>query len=111
MPQKENNKSYWYYIQAPEEMFTLRKFDFDDDARWLLKKWLRLKRPNLKIVEMGSGSGYFTEQLVKMTNKPSIICVEPDSVLMGYAKKRLGEEISFKKGLSKTLLYPIILLI
>ena len=33
---------------------------------------------NLKIVEMGSGSGYFTEQLLKMATNPQIICVKPE---------------------------------
>jgi len=98
LPQKEYDKSHWHYIQAPEEIFVLGRFDFDDDTRCLLRKWLRLERPNLKIVEMGSGSGYFTEQLIKMANKPSIICVEPDDLLMEYAKKRFGGKVSFKKG-------------
>ena len=98
MPPKEYDEPDWHYIQAPEEMFLLKKFDFDDDVRHLLRKWLRLERSNLKIVEMGSGSGYFTEQLIKMANKSSIICVEPDDVLTEYAKKRLGEKVVFKKG-------------
>jgi len=79
-------------------MFVLRKHDFDDDSRFLLRKWLKLDRPNLKLVEMGSGSGYFTEQLLKMANKPSLICIEPDDMLLDYAKKRLGERAIFKKG-------------
>lgn len=98
MREKEYDESHRYYIQAPEEMFVLRKHDFDDDARYLLSRWLRLKSPHLKIVEMGSGSGYFTEQLIKMANKASITCVEPDETLMEYSKKRLGDKVSFRKG-------------
>lgn len=33
MPQKEYDEFHWHYIQAPEEMFVLSKFDFDDDAK------------------------------------------------------------------------------
>jgi ubiquinone/menaquinone biosynthesis C-methylase UbiE len=79
-------------------MFILRKHDFDDDNRYLLTKWLNLGRPNLQIVEMGSGSGYFTQQLVRMAKDPQIICIEPDEVLMDYARKSLGEKVAFKKG-------------
>jgi len=92
------NSSTWHFIQAPEEIFVLRKFDFDDDALCLLQRWLNLKRLNLKIVEMGSGSGYFTEKLLKISNNPSIICVEPDDVLREYAEKRLGKQVVFLKG-------------
>jgi len=46
LSQKERDRSHWHYIQAPEEMFVLRKFDSDEDTRYLLKKWLRLERPN-----------------------------------------------------------------
>jgi len=92
------NESRGYYIQAPEEMFTLRKFDFDEDALFLLKKWLGLERPFLKIVEMGSGSGYFTEQLLKISNNPSIICVEPDGKLIEYARSRLEKKVDFRQG-------------
>lgn len=98
MPQEEYDESHWHYIQAPEEMFVLRKFDFDDDERCLLRKWVRLEGPNLKIIEMGSGSGFFTEQLIRMANGPSIVCIEPDDVLTEYAKKRLGEKALFMKG-------------
>ncbi len=79
-------------------MFVLRKYDFDEDTRYLLRKWLNLERPNLRIVEMGSGSGYFTEQLIKMANNPSIICVEPDDVLLKHAKEHLGAKVAFTKG-------------
>jgi SAM-dependent methyltransferase len=90
------DRSAWHFIQAPEEIFVLRKFDYD--ALFLLQKWLRLKRSNLKIVEMGSGSGYFTEKLLKISNNPSIICVEPDDALREYAQKRLGKRVVFLKG-------------
>ncbi|MCW4020510.1 MAG: class I SAM-dependent methyltransferase [Candidatus Bathyarchaeota archaeon] len=98
MLEKEDDDADWHNIQAPEEMLVLRKHDFDEDARYLLRKWLRLERPKLKIVEMGSGSGYFTEQLLTMANNPSIVCIEPDDVLREYAKKRLGRKVTFKRG-------------
>ena len=92
------DQSHWHYIQAPEEMFLLRKHDYDDASRHLLTKWLKLERPNLAIVEMGSGSGYFTEQLLRMANNPQIICVEPDDVLRSYAEKILRDKVTLKKG-------------
>jgi SAM-dependent methyltransferase len=93
-----SNNSSWHFIQAPEEIIVLRRFDFDDDALCLLQKWLGLERSNLKIVEMGSGSGYFTEKLLKITKNPSITCIEPDDTLREYAEKRLGKQVIFLKG-------------
>ena len=95
---KEFDEYHWSYVQAPEEMFVLRRFDFDDDTLHLLRKWLGLGRPNLKIVEMGSGSGYFTEQLLKASNNSFITCVEPDDTLRKYAEARLEKKATFLKG-------------
>jgi ubiquinone/menaquinone biosynthesis C-methylase UbiE len=95
---KDYDKSHWHYIQAPEEIFLLRKYDFNDDNRQLLSKWLGLGRSNLRIVEMGSGSGYFTEQILLTTKEPEIICIEPDDDLRRYAKKLFGEGVVLKKG-------------
>ena len=101
MPQKEYDESHWHYVQAADEVFVGRKHFFDDDVRYLLGKWLSLERLSLKIVEMGSGGGYFTEQLLKMANNPHLICVEPDNVLLDYAKKRLGDKVVFNKGFAE----------
>lgn len=88
-------------MQAADEVFVWRKHVYDDDTLYLLKKWLRLERPNLEIVEMGSGGGHFTEQLLKMANKPHIICVEPDNVLLDYSKKLFGDKVIFKEGFAE----------
>lgn len=36
-----------------------------------------------------------------MTNKPDILCVEPDDVLLDYARKLFGDNVSFKKGFAE----------
>lgn len=95
---EKKGKSIWSDIQAPEEMYILKEYDFDDDSQHLLSRWLGLERPNLKIVEMGSGSGYFTKQLLKTANHPSITCVEPDETQAEYAKKHLKGDITITKG-------------
>ena len=101
MPRKQYDESHWHYVQATDEVFVWRKHPIDDDTQYLLRKWLNLGRPDLKIVEMGSGGGHFTEKLLKMANRPHLICVEPDSVLLDDAKKLLGDKVIFKKGFAE----------
>lgn len=98
----------WHNVQAPEEMDVSRHFEYDDAATCELKKWLRLDSVVPKaIVEVGSGSGYFTEKLLNMADAlKELVAVEPDDVLRQYAEKKLGLRVKFVKGTAEKIPLP-----
>jgi len=99
---------YWHSIQPPEEMEVSRHFEYDEDALLQLKKWLRLDEPDPKtVVEVGCGSGYFTEKLVKMaSNLKELVAIEPDDILRDYAKAKAFSKVRFLKGTAENIPLP-----
>ena len=99
---------YWHNIQPPEEMDVSRYFEYDEDALFQLRKWLRLDEKVPKtIVEVGCGSGYFTEKLIEMTPvSREIVAIEPDDVLREYAKEKLSPKVRFLKGTAEDIPLP-----
>ena len=99
---------YWHNIQPPEEMDVSRHFEYDEDALFQLRKWLRLDEGVPKtIVEVGCGSGYFTEKLIEMASVPrEIVAIEPDDILREYAKEKLSPKVRFLKGTAEDILLP-----
>lgn len=85
-----------------------RYFEYDEDALFQLRKWLRLNEAVPKtIVEVGCGSGYFTEKLIKMTSiLKEIVAIEPDDVLREYAKEKLSPKVRFLKGTAEDIPLP-----
>ena len=64
-----------------------------------MQKWLRLNEGASKtIIEVGCGSGYFTEKLLEMAPSSKITAVEPDDVLRKYAERKLAPKVDFVKG-------------
>lgn len=101
------NTRCWHNIQPPEMMDISRRFEYDEDALNLLQKWLRLNDGAPKtIVEVGCGSGYFTELLIEMTPDSKIIAVEPDDVLRDYAEQKLVPKVEFLKGTAECIPLP-----
>lgn len=96
---------FWHNIQPPESMEISRKFEYDEDALTLLKKWLRLNDRVQTIIEVGPGSGFFTEKLLNMAQGAKIICIEPDKVLREFAAQKLPS-VEFVKGTAENLLLP-----
>jgi 16S rRNA A1518/A1519 N6-dimethyltransferase RsmA/KsgA/DIM1 with predicted DNA glycosylase/AP lyase activity len=80
----------WHSVQAADEMDVSRYFEYDDDAIFQLRKWLRLDQAAPKtIAEIGCGGGYFTGKLVAMASAlKEIWAVEPDDVLREYASRK-----------------------
>jgi ubiquinone/menaquinone biosynthesis C-methylase UbiE len=99
---------YWHNIQTPEEMDVVRHFEYDEDALFLLRKWLRLgERIPKTIVEIGCGSGYLTEKLLKMASAlKEIVAIEPDDALRGYAEEKLSPKVKFLKGTAEDIPLP-----
>jgi len=108
MSEVEFDPRFWHNIQGPFEMDVLRRFEYDEDNLKLLKCWLRLHDPRIKvIVEVGSGSGYFTEKLVEMTSeRVKIVCIEPDDVLRRYAEAKLAGKAEFLSGYVENIPLP-----
>ena len=97
---------YWHNIQPPEEMDVSRHFEYDEDALLQLKKWLRLDESKT-IVEVGCGSGYFTEKLLKMASSlREMVAIEPDDVLRAYAEEKLLPKVRFLKGAAEDIPLP-----
>ena len=96
----EYDPRYWHNIQPPEEVDVSRYFEYDKDALFLLKRWLRLDQSAPKtVVEVGCGSGYFTERLLDMIpTLEGMVAVEPDDVLREYAAEKFSPKVRFLKG-------------
>ncbi|MFB0543759.1 MAG: class I SAM-dependent methyltransferase [Candidatus Bathyarchaeia archaeon] len=98
---------YWHNIQPPELMDLSRRFEYDEDVLNLLRKWLRLSEGASKtIVEVGCGSGYFTEKLLEMAPGSKITAVEPDDVLREHAERRLAPKVDFVEGTAECIPLP-----
>jgi len=99
---------YWHNIQPPEEMDISRCFEYDEDVLFQLRKWLRLDEALPKtIVEVGCGSGYFTEKLIEMASiLKEMVAIEPDDVLREYAKEKLSPKVRFLKGTAENIPLP-----
>jgi predicted O-methyltransferase YrrM len=86
----------WSAIQSPEEMEVNRRFEYDDESLTLIKRWLKVGRQTKRVVEIGSGSGYFTKKLLGMIpSAAKLTCVEPDDRLRDYAGHILVRKLSF----------------
>jgi len=99
---------YWHNIQLPEEMDVSRCFEYDEDALSQLKKWLKLDEELPKtVVEVGCGSGFFTEKLIKMAPVlKEIVAVEPDDVLREYASRKCFPKCRFLNGTAEDMPLP-----
>ena len=95
----------WHNIQAADEMDVSRYFEYDDDAIFQLRKWLRLDQAGPKtIAEIGCGGGYFTGKLVTMVSASrEIWAVEPDDVLREYASRKFSSQVRFLKGTAEKI--------
>jgi ubiquinone/menaquinone biosynthesis C-methylase UbiE len=85
-----------------------RYFEYDKDALLQLRKWLRLNQaPPKTIVEVGCGSGYFTEKLLKMAStSKELVAIEPDDILRKYAEEKLSPKVKFLRGAAEEIPLP-----
>ncbi len=74
----------WHNIQPPEVMDAARRFEYDEDSLALVRRWLRLDSVKT-VVEVGCGSGFFTEKLRLLAPEAELVGVEPDEPLRRYA--------------------------
>lgn len=87
--------SGWGKYQTAEEMELGRKYEYDLSFLPFLYKWLNLK-PDMIVVDVGCGSGYFTRILASgLKGEGRVVAVDPDKTLIFEA-----EEIAEREGFS-----------
>lgn len=81
-------------MQSIDEITVGRYFEYDLDALNLFRKWLQfMNDPGIKVLEIGSGSGFFTNILLTLFPKIELTCLEPDEVFVEKLKERFGKKI------------------
>ena len=110
MSTQEKKYSYWSSVQLPEEMDFGRFFEYSPKNLQEIKQLLQLEKlpATGRILEIGGGSGFFTNILSQIIPKSVILtAIEPDLVLATYLNKKflkngsvtvfqaVGEEIPF----------------
>ncbi|HUT81180.1 MAG TPA: class I SAM-dependent methyltransferase [Candidatus Bathyarchaeia archaeon] len=85
----------WSYLQNANAMDVGRYFEYDEDALKQFDKWLCfLKKPKTKLLEIGSGSGYFTNLLLKLFPQIELSCLEYDEELVRTLAKKFDNKIT-----------------
>jgi len=82
-------------MQSIEEMNVGRFFEYDDDAMYMFGHWFPfLLNSSVKVLEVGAGSGYFTDKLFTLNPKMNLTCLEPDECFVKYLRDRFGSRIA-----------------
>ena len=71
----------WSELQSAGEMDIGRYFEYDSDAMEMFKRWLPYVDDEVRILEVGAGSGFFTGKLHQLYPNSKITCLEPDPEL------------------------------
>ncbi len=86
--------SNWSYLQSPDDIIVGRYFEYDSYTLTLMSEWFSfLNSPSVRVLEVGSGSGFFTSILLKLFPDISLTCLEPDPVFISTLRKRFGERV------------------
>lgn len=78
----------WSRLQSANDMDVGRHFEYDSYAADMFKKWLPELPNGSKILEVGSGSGYFTGKLSFLYPKAELTLLEPDPDLRKILSQR-----------------------
>ena len=98
----QTNKN-WSALQSAEEMDVGRYFEYNEDALELFRKWFEpFLKSGAKVLEVGSGSGFFTNKLLELFPKINLTCLEPDENFVKLLTKRFGEKITVIKEAIET---------
>ncbi|MGY5874136.1 MAG: class I SAM-dependent methyltransferase [Candidatus Thorarchaeota archaeon] len=84
----------WSFHQSVEDIDVGRYFEYDKDAFQMYSKWLDfLSEPSIRVLEIGSGSGFFTKFLLRINPTMNLTCLEPDELFVQTLKERFGDQI------------------
>ncbi len=96
MPSSETK---WSSIQSVEEIDVGRFFEYDEDAIEMFSRRLHfLKRPSVRVLEVGSGTGFFTSILLTINPEMRLTCVEPDDKFVEVLRTRFENRVAVMKG-------------
>ena len=88
------NVTSWSYMQSVDDLDIGRYFEYDSDALNLFKSWLPFLNKTNRVLEVGSGSGYFTNILLNLFPKIELTCLEPDDEFVKSLKGKFGDRIT-----------------
>ena len=87
--------SGWSDIQSIEEINVGRYFEYDEDAMFMFGRWFPfLLRPSVRVLEVGAGTGYFTDKLLTLNPEMDLTCLEPDGGFLRYLREHFGARIN-----------------
>ncbi|NHJ47357.1 MAG: class I SAM-dependent methyltransferase [Asgard group archaeon] len=102
----DNKKLSWSYLQSIDEMNIGRFFEYDSEALEMFEKWLKfLKQSNQKVLEVGSGSGFFTNILLTLFPDIELTCLEPDEIFEKELIRRFGDKISVVNNIVENMTF------
>ena len=96
----------WSKLQSADDMDVGRFFEYDQYAAEMFKKWLPELSLGSKILEVGSGSGYFTGKLDYLYLKSEITCLEPDPNLREVLSKRHPDKTILESPIESAGIFP-----
>lgn len=103
----DKTKYDWSKLQGVDDITVGRYFEHDDDAKKQFQKWLSfLQKPDSKVLEIGSGSGFFTNILLNLFDNIKLTCLEPDETFVETLKNRFKEHISIVNEPIETTTIP-----
>jgi SAM-dependent methyltransferase len=86
--------SGWSDIQSIDEINVGRYFEYDEDALFMFKRWFSfLLHPFVKVIEVGAGSGFFTNKLLELNPRMDLTCLEPDVQFVNYLRAQFGDRV------------------
>ncbi len=100
-------KHDWSKLQGVDKITVGRYFEYDEDAKKLFQKWFSfLQKPNINVLEIGSGSGFFTNILLNLFDNIKLTCLEPDETFVETLKSRFKNRIKIVNEPIETTTLP-----
>lgn len=81
----------WSKLQSAEDIDVGRFFEYDQDAMEMFTRWLPSIEKEGSALEVGAGSGFFTEKLHQIYPDVDISCLEPDAHLRACLHNKFPE--------------------
>jgi SAM-dependent methyltransferase len=89
----------WSALQSAKEIGVGRYFEYDPDAIEMFSRWLDfLCKPPVKVLEVGAGTGFFSEILLQLNPSMKLSCLEPDDQFVEVLQRRFKQQIETIKG-------------
>lgn len=89
----------WSDLQSAKEIEVGRYFEYDPDAIEMFSKWLDfICTPSVKVVEVGAGTGFFSEILLQLNPSMKLSCLEPDNRFIELLQRKFKQQVETIKG-------------